>query len=60
MNNEKKYQCCYCGTFVSEDYFVFGANTCVQCNDQGIWIDPAGGIHHNGNDEDYDPAKMYE
>ena len=32
---------------------------CVKCTDEGWWVDPAGGLQC-GNDDDYDPAAMYE
>ena len=31
---------------------------CNSCEDKGFWVDPAGGVHQEG--EDYDPAAMYE
>lgn len=34
-----------------------GAGVCLRCEEQGVWIDPAGGLH--SGDED-DPAAMYE
>lgn len=30
---------------------------CKDCENEGYWIDPAGGLHHPNED---DPAKMYE
>lgn len=34
-----------------------GAGVCETCEENGYWIDPAGGVHQ-GDDED--PAAMYE
>jgi hypothetical protein len=34
--------------------------TCTNCYDNGIWVDPAGGVHHEEADSNYDPAAMYE
>ena len=28
--------------------------------DDNFWVDPAGGVHPNDEDDDYDPAAMYE
>jgi hypothetical protein len=47
-----KYKCQACGTPTD---LKFGL--CQSCEDRGLWIDPAGGIHA---EEEDDPAAMYE
>ena len=32
---------------------------CSSCENKGFWVDPAGGVHLS-DDDDYDPASMYE
>ena len=38
---------------------VSGFGVCEECVEAGYWIDPAGGLHLS-DDDDYDPAQMYE
>lgn len=35
---------------------INGSGTCNECEQQGFWVDPAGGTHYG----DDDPAAMYE
>jgi len=55
----KVYKCGACG---KETTFIMGV--CESCDEQGVWLDPAGGVHYGGDDpdvyDDYDPASMYE
>jgi len=56
---EKIYECPGCGKEINKDGFEPGCGVCEDCANQGLWMDPAGGLHYS-NDEDYDPASMYE
>ena len=55
-------KCIICGKGISKPH-GFGNRCCSQsCSDdymkeEGYWIDPAGGIHH---EDDEDPARLYE
>ena len=50
----KKYKCPSCGECGE---IVSGIGVCENCADAGYWVDPAGGIH---DDDDDDPAAMYK
>jgi hypothetical protein len=39
------------------DLEVYYLDFCQECEDEGWWIDPAGGVHQPGEE---DPAAMYE
>jgi len=58
----EKFNCPVCDKKVTTKEFVGGV--CEKCDEEGFWMDPAGGIHYsdpNGDPEDFeDPAKMYE
>jgi hypothetical protein len=50
---KNKIEKCYgCGEQSQED-----SNLCQACEQHGVWIDPAGGVHNAGEE---DPAAMYE
>lgn len=51
---DSSYECPACGTTSSH---MSGTGVCEKCEEKGIWIDPAGGIH---TDDEDDPAAMYE
>jgi len=54
----KVYDCPVCNRKTTAKWGV-----CDSCEDEGYWIDPAGGLHHDEGtaaDEFEDPAKMYE
>lgn len=53
MADNELFDCPSCGSKTNHK----GAGVCENCEDQGVWIDPAGGVHSN-NEED--PASMYE
>lgn len=58
MKDKKEpWACPICGKPVC---VVSGAGVCKECEAEGVWMDPAGGVHFSNNDPDYDPAKMYE
>lgn len=46
------YDCPICGNPAQS-----GSGVCDHCESEGYWIDPAGGIH---TDDEEDPAAMYE
>lgn len=53
---EEKKDCPGCSKLVTADESdVMGF--CTACDDLGLWMDPAGGVHAPGEE---DPAKMYE
>lgn len=61
MTQHETFICCpVCGEvrLINESC----AGCCSECECKGVWIDPAGGIHHESSDDDdfYDPAAMYE
>ena len=56
------WECPGCGKSVEFGSQEGGAGVCNDCEENGLWVDPAGGVHQEPeNDEDfYDPASMYE
>jgi len=54
---KKVYKCENCGKIISKDEFFKHFGFCTPCEEDGFWIDPAGGIHSG---EETDLAAMYE
>jgi hypothetical protein len=56
---ENTVECPICGRMHADPDKL---TVCTACNDQGWWIDPAGGTHQDDStqEEFIDPAKMYE
>lgn len=51
----KEIKCLVCGEVNDE-------SICVTCDENGYWIDPAGGIHCDDPDDDNwsDPTELYK
>jgi len=58
--SHKPWNCPKCGNMTSHIGSHIGAGVCKDCEDAGFWIDPAGGLHNDEGDSNYDPASMYE
>jgi len=56
---EEYIECPGCGKTLNTGDEEFAGGVCKSCEDSGMWIDPAGGVHYS-NDSDYDPASLYE
>jgi len=57
METLKSYECPKCHAQTSD---INGSGVCDLCESKGYWIDPAGGVHFDNNEEHYDPASKYE
>jgi len=55
-NIKQIFNCPSCG---KESLNHSGSGVCVECEMENYWVDPAGGVHQS-NEEDYDPASLYE
>jgi len=51
------WNCPVCGNQLN---VISGSGVCTPCENNGWWVDPVGGLHNDGEDEDYDPAAMYK
>lgn len=49
------WRCPSCNKYTKD--LQIGSGVCIDCDEDGLWVDPAGGVH--SEDED-DPAAMYE
>jgi len=54
---KKVHKCENCGTIISKEEKSKNFGLCNFCEEEGFWIDPAGGVHSG---DDSDPASMYE
>ena len=54
---KKVHMCLNCGKIISLEEITENSGFCTPCEEEGLWIDPAGGIHSG---EETDLAAMYE
>ncbi len=56
---EKTCLCCSCKTVIEDPNpsNLYGLVLCGECDEKGLWIDPAGGLH---TADEENPAEQYE
>lgn len=54
LDKEVTARCYVCETLAID------SNLCENCEKSGFWIDPAGGVHHSSDEDEWqDPTEMY-